>query len=509
MRIQSLTFSAIASVAFLAITGCASVQKETESLLKRLPGISKKDELNMPKSGPTKVVTDASALALDLPEGDIQAREKFEQRFNKLIDEERNAAANLLVARHLDRAYESLTMAIPDGGESQLRLAAAYDRSCQSDDGWYAVMNSHDSETTKAYFNQRAQWLGVVSVGQFAETAEIDLVAAATASGRSALLVDAWYQTGVGALLREDNIVAANAFAACAQAAGNRHGMIAANAILMRSESLKRAGQFAESKTAWRDAVIVACGLLRTVGVSEPNFWDRASYLRPLELTWPEDVADSFEAVALGRSTPLRTDLLRRLGSVATRTTVSSDCWVQSAIGSWKQARSDNHNAIVHLKKAERNGTTSSIDWIQISQARSFVKMGQHGVATTVLAPIASRDDNAPTTIAAMAELGTVRLTNGSSQTGLRLLRQALDDHPDVEWPGRASAEADYALGLLMVGDESGLGRLTAAQDRFEAEGEIELLSKSLWNQMKYLEHTEIEKETVAELETRLDSMQL
>ncbi|MCG8650480.1 MAG: hypothetical protein MI861_11650, partial [Pirellulales bacterium] len=122
---------------------------------------------------------------------------------------------------------------------------------------------------------------------------------------------------------------------------------------------------------------------------------------------------------------------------------------------------------------------------------------------------IAREDDSAPM-LAATAELGVIRLTGGSPQSGVRLLKRALEDHTDVQWPGRAGVEADYALGLLMVGDKAGgISRLAQAQKQFEAEGEIELLAKSLWNQLQYLEHTESDKDSITAVKTRLEAMQI
>ena len=90
------------------------------------------------------------------------------------------------------------------------------------------------------------------------------------------------------------------------------------------------------------------------------------------------------------------------------------------------------------------------------------------------------------------------------------MLRRALDENPHLQWPGRTSAEADYALGLLIVGDTTaGVPRLSQAQHRFVAEGEVELLAKSLWNEHQYLMHAEADAGQIDAVKKRLASMRL
>ena len=90
------------------------------------------------------------------------------------------------------------------------------------------------------------------------------------------------------------------------------------------------------------------------------------------------------------------------------------------------------------------------------------------------------------------------------------MLKQALEGNPTVHWPGRSSAEADYALAMLVVGEKSrGLSRLHTVQQRFHSEGEVELLAKALWNEKQYHQNTSKDKAAINRVDAKLKSMGL
>lgn len=503
----------VASALLIVIAGCSIGKFETSKMLPKLKMPTRQSDDTVLKNGPTKVITDASALALELPESDLQARSRFRQRFADLLKANRVGAADLLVARHPGDAYEILTNTIPDGSESQLALATSYDRYCQSPDQWLAVVNAHNNEYVQSYFAARSQWMGFVSVGKFAKTESIDLVAKADATGLSVLIVDAWYQTGIGAMIRQSNEESAIAFQQCATYASDKHAMQAATSLLMCSEAKRRSNDFSGAITAWQESIAMACHQLSNRHVSDPEYWDRAIYLQPVGTPWPLEVAAGF--VSLGTSTPsiLRTDLIQQLALVASSasTPISAACWAEAAIGSWQQARGETQKSLVRLKKSEtQNPPSDAIDWLRIAQADLLVAMGQNGTATTILAPIVSREDGTAISHAATAKLGVMKLKTKPVQHGIRLLKHSVGDETSPQWPGKSGSRADYALGLLMVGDDAeGLRQLSLAQQQFESEGEVELLAKTLWNQWQYLKHTKASKTEISSIKSRLDIMQL
>jgi len=509
VSLERLTYGGACLLALLVVGGCNISHEKTAGLMSKVKLAGKKMGDERPKMGPTKVVTDGTALALELPESDLQARGKFRQRFGKLIAGDRIAAADILVARRPDHAYEVLANQFDRNDNDLVVLAASYDRFCGGDSGWHAMIRGASSETVDQYFFNRKQFLGAITNGQFDSTTAIDLVSQANETGQEALLVDAYYQTGIAGLLTQDNASAADAFAMASQTAGDRHGMQGAAALLMGSEARRRANDFAGATSAWQDSVELACQMIRTRNVTDTGYWDRATYLQPVGTPWPASVATTLAALGNSSASAIRTNLLRQLATIDAAT-LSSACWIEAAMGSWRDARGESQKAIVHLKKSETAATSEAADWLRIAQAPILVSLGQKGTATTLLAPLIAREDNSPVMLAAMSKLGVMKLTGGSQQHGIRLLHKAVVDSGGVDWPGKSSARADLALGLLMIGENSeGITQLRQAQSHFEAEGEIEQLAKSLWNEQKYLEHNEADKTQVAAVESRLKTMQL
>lgn len=498
------------AIAMPLIAGCITSQSPPIEKLKQYLSASKVEPL--PPSGPTKVVTDSSALALELPDSDVQARSAFGQSFTRLAQEGRTAAARLQVARHLDHTYELLVR--PDQGQdTEVRrlMAALYDRTCDTKSGWALVVQAEHEPNVAEYLARRSRWMAGVAAGEFKETARLDLVAAAQASNYRPLLVDAWYQTGVGAMLRGDNAKAAVALEKCAELAGAHCGMLGPQARLLGSEARRRNGDFDGANAAWQQSARTAAQLLAERGVSDPGYWERVLYLQPVGVGLPGDVAENFRRFAESPWTPLQADLMRQLATCDTSSTpITSECWVETAIAAWQDQRGESQKAILRLKKAETLASGGAVDWLRIAQAQQLARLGQPGMHTALLAQLTAKEIDSPAKFAALAELGVTRVQSGALPQGLQLLKQALDEQPSVHWPGRASAEADHALGLLMLGDtENGLAKLETAQRQFEAEGNVEQLARSMWNQAKFLEHMESDKGEIEAVEQRLAALKL
>ncbi|MEZ6087081.1 MAG: hypothetical protein R3C05_03410 [Pirellulaceae bacterium] len=498
-------------VLVLSVFGCNISREKTGNLLGKMKLPGKQAKSNLPKSGPTKVVTDATALALELPESDLLARERFHQRFDKLLAEGRTSAADLLVARHPDHAYETLCGHWNRDDPTRPALAAAYDRFCGGGGQWHELMASSDIESVDRYFQDRKQFFGAITNGQFEGTQSIDLVAKAKATGSEALLVDAWYQTGVAKLLLQQNAAAAEAFATCSNIANDRHGMQSAIAMLMCGEAKRRASDYVDATQAWRQSVQIACQQVQTRNLTDPGYWDRAIYLQPVGTSWPAEVATTFASIGSRPASVLRSDLLQQLAAIKHQSdALPAGCWIEAALASWRDDRGEQQKALIHLKKAETLSVPAAVDWLRIAQAPMLVSLGQAGMATTLLAPIIAREDDSPQMLAAMSKLGVIKLTGVSKQHGIRLLHRAVVESGGTQWPGKAAARADLALGLLMIGETTqGLQQLRQAQQQFQADGEIEQLAKSLWNEQRYLEHSDANKQEIAAVESRLQTMRL
>ncbi|MEM9825488.1 MAG: hypothetical protein AAF958_02805 [Planctomycetota bacterium] len=502
----------------VGVTGCNVSKRSASELFSklRLPGQTPSDD--GPKIGPTKVITDATALALELPESDLRAREQFLQRFHSLQSDGKDAAADRWVARNLDHAHQVLVHQATPDDRSLLPLARAYDKVCGTGSTWSRLIDAGPNEAFDAYQAARKQVMGQVMTGDFAGTQTTDLVTLAQATQHDVLKIDAGYQNGVLALLRDEHSTAADAFESAAVMAGDRHGVLGPLAHLMASESHRRAGDFAKATTQWDASVRKACLVLTKQKVTDVVYWDRAAYLQPIGTPWPSLVATTLKEVAsnrgqpgqLGQRGPLQTELLEQL-STCPQGSITSACWIEAALGSWRDQRRESQKALVHLKKAESlTENAEAKDWLKIAQAPLLVGLGQKGLATTLLAPIIAREDNSPRMLAAMSKLGVMKLSGGSPQHGVRLLHRAVVDSGGVQWPGVASAQADLALGMFMIGENAeGRVQLEQAQTRFQADGDYEQLAQSLRNEQRYLEHSEAEKESVAAVKRRLDSLRM
>ncbi|MEO1525741.1 MAG: hypothetical protein AAFX06_09905 [Planctomycetota bacterium] len=507
-----ITIAWLACLSVFSATGCKMTRESfLEPMAKlKFPGTDQTDELQ--KMGPTRVVTDATAFALELPESDLEDREKFVDRFNKLLDEKRLAAANIHVARRMDLAHEVLTSSIGKDSKSLQTLAATYDQNCGNTQGWYPVTTASRSESFGVYTQQRAQFMGAIANGDFATASEVELIESARATNSETLLVDAHFQTGVGRLLNEQNAAAADAFEKAAAQATDGHGMQGCTAKLMSSEASRRAGDFATATANWREAVAMACSQIRTRNVSEPRFWERAAYLQPVGEPWPDEVAETFEWIGQSSASPIRSELLRQLAGISMAgDSITARCWVEAAIASWFEARGEPNKALLHLKKAETLAQAPvAKEWLKVAQAPLLVSLGQSGTATALLAPIIAKEDDSLTMLAAMTKLGVIKLQSSAKQHGVRLLHHAVIDSESIAWPGKSSARADLALGLLMIGETSeGINQLRQAQASFEAEGEVEQLAKSLWNEQQYLEQSEASSAEIAAVSERLKTLQL
>jgi tetratricopeptide (TPR) repeat protein len=108
-----------------------------------------------------------------------------------------------------------------------------------------------------------------------------------------------------------------------------------------------------------------------------------------------------------------------------------------------------------------------------------------------------------------MALLGSLKLESGQLEFGFKMLQRALELQPQVDWSTRAEAEADLGLAYLMMGEEAnGLRWLKQAQQRFESDGRVEMLAKSLRNESGYWKHKGKHKAEIEAIDERLEKLE-
>jgi hypothetical protein len=180
-----------------------------------------------------------------------------------------------------------------------------------------------------------------------------------------------------------------------------------------------------------------------------------------------------------------------------------------ACLGQWRIERNEPQAALLALKRAESCALDTGVqDRLRLAQAKALSRLEQHGAATAILMSLAKSPDPA-LAHSAMATFGGLKLQAGHTEFGFRVLQRALEEEPKADWPERGEAEADLGLAYLMMNDEpAGLRWLHDAQQRFEGNGDHELLAKCLWNESQYFDHKGKHKVEVEDLDTRLQAIE-
>ena len=438
--------------------------------------------------------------------GDIEQSsltpQQYVERTEELVRAGRLAAAARWVQRYPDLAQTVLI----DATASRVSLpvlhliAAAHDEqvTCGTlQAGWRALVadRERDPQAYAEYDQRRSRCLALLQNGQAREALELDVLAAVPPASPAVLRIDALRLQGLGLILDERPREAAEAFLSARQTAGSDFPYASANLALLHSDALRRAGDGPGADQAWQEAAFLAADLaVSRLPLGEPILWERTAYLRPAPSPWPEHVLRQLEA-ACARSG--LTFPSRDAPPTGLRSAGADEAVLWANIGQWRLLRDEPQAALVALKRAEsQTSDRLASGRLQLLQARALLRLGQTSAATAVLVQLAGGSDPRLAR-PAQAVLGTARLTQGGTQQGVQLLRQAVEADPSLPWPERAEAEADLGLAHLLVGDEAaGLDWLHRAQDAFEAAAQYDALHQSLANELAYLERTDRKDQT-------------
>lgn len=272
---------------------------------------------------------------------------------------------------------------------------------------------------------------------------------------------------------------------------------------LLLGEFYRHANRWDDWKSTWETAVLTNSRLAQSHQSLDPQFWNRAAFLRPAGMAWPPEVVTNLKAI------------LTELDVAETKNSMrltSDESVVWFAIGMQHLRRAEGQNALLAFKKSEAgesNQHTAKV--LQLYQARSLVATGQPGAASAILFRMVSDNEGTALADRAKAILASMKLQNGSVVQGLNLVQSAMQSV--ASWPRdeQTRARADYGLALLMRGQESeGLKQLEMAMVEFEKAGELEQARQCLWNRAKYFEKTQQKEEfrtasrKLTDLESRL-----
>jgi tetratricopeptide (TPR) repeat protein len=434
-----------------------------------------------------QVVTGGACLVLGEAEKPALSREMFFRRVNDLLAAERFESARRFIRRYPDLARETLRNATnADAGSAALQLIAqVHDQQCGSSDpaeSWLALLQQRAAhpELFVAYERARQQFLDLLHNGRAQEA--ITLL-----SGRRApavlLEIDAHQLLGEASLLNDKPAEAVASLAKALEYAQSDHPYQAVQVMLLLGEAERRAGKTAEGTGTWQQAVLL-CGQLvtRPVPVRDPMLWERASYVRPAQSSWPDPVLKQLIPPDTQARTPVQP---------ASAQTGLDEAWLWVHVGRWHLERNESQAALIAFKRAESLSIDQHFqEQMQLLQARALIQLQQRDAAMGLLTRLGS-NQNSPTAAPALAMLGSAKLQDGSPEQTLALLKKAVEESPSTSWPGRGEAEADLGLAYLMTGNEAaGLRWLHSGQRRFEAAQDHEVLVLSLNNEALYFENT-------------------
>ena len=447
-------------------------------------------------------------LSLEIQKDKQQACGELLTTLEKLLGEQRRTTARRLVFRHPDLSLEILQTAADGRAKSPAVgfVAAARDAQCSLAspvEGWEALIADRTANPDRYsdYDKARAKLFEAFKLGDGQQAVNLSLVKLASRSPNSLLAIDALMLTGMAQLFAKRPADAVATFQRAADLAQQADAHQVPQALLMLGNAQRLTGDYAASIQSWQRATTAAAELLaRPIPIADPAVWERALYLRPAQVNWPAAVLAQLEITGGLKSAGTSQSNLAAGGGEAP---------VFVCLGQWRLARNEPQAALLAFKRAESatpDATAHNQLWL--AEAKCLSRLQQVGAATAVLMGMAKNTDPAISR-PALALLGSIKLEEGQSEFGQRLLQKALEVEPAVEWPARGEAEADLGLADLMLGDEpSGLRWLHRAQGRFQATGQHELLAKSLWNEARYFEHKGKHKAEVAALQEKLQAME-
>jgi hypothetical protein len=473
----SLSMALIASLWGAALTACTATPPSRPALTAPTPH-------QVSWSGGRLRLDDADAAVLPSKYLLTRAQAIVEARLPQGLDP--------LVRLYPDLALEILRSA-DDGANSRPvldALAAAYDRWERSaahlaevpasPAAWslvFQIRREHPEEL-RGFDQAQATLRQLLENGRFRDAAHVRLAAFVDGPELVCLKAEALRLEGVALLLDNQPAAAAARFQDATTLLRSDHPHASAELGLLAAEALRRADQRAAAASTWFSSTQTA------VSLDDPALLERAIATRLAESAWPVSLAASADAPTPGASgvasMPARFDGGRQ-------NPFAQDGLVWLSIADRRLARGEHQAALLTYARAGSfSEAPGFLARCKLGQARALAALGQTPSATALLYDLVAQTDPAISK-PAMALLGSLRVQEGQTPQGARLLRRALDDNPAVSWPNRADAEADLGLVCLLTDqDGDGLGWLHQAQAHFAEQQRWESLARSLINESGY-----------------------
>jgi len=461
----------------MAPLGCLPLQQVPES----------SNDRRAAPAAPKKVVAGGSCLVLGEMEKAAFPPETFLRKVNDLVMAERYESARRFIHRYPDLAQQAVRQAANADANNPalLIIARVHDQQCGSSipaEGWLALLQDRAAHPDRyaAYDAARRHFVELLGEGKTEQATQVPLVKHAP---KGLLQIDAYERLGEASLMTDKPQEAVAPLTKALTLAQNANPYQAAQVMLLLGEAQRRSGKKAEGTGTWQQAVLLAGELIkRPSPVLDPILWERASYLRPAQSSWPEPVIKQL----IPPGSQGRPRAPAELGKPGL-----DEAWLWAHIGRWHLDRGEAQSALVACKRAESLHLDPHFQQqMQLLQARALIQLQQREVVLGLLGRLAG-EPNSAAAPPALAMLGSLKLMEGDPQQNLPVLKKAVEESASPSWPGRAEAEADLGLAYLMTGNEAeGLHWLHAGQQHFDSEHDHELLVLSLDNEARYFTQT-------------------
>ena len=478
----------------IAITGCSlfkiDSEKSKSDILKQV--FSRKSESNQPSeiagSTPDSNTEQNVRLAGGLLLGDTDnmafSPSDLMSLLDELLDSEKRSTARNLVALYPDVVTKILIGA--DGQtinwDRLTEIAGLCDEqwSGNGEDRWQdfiPTIRRHPS-----FVMSRRKVLKLLEVNQPEKVIDLHLTRdwAKDSSLATLAMVEAHRLEGIAHLMLENDDKSSKHFAAAIELTKASHPYQASHLALLMGEAYRHAGKQEEWKASWQTAIDLQSRWLADRGLSDPSFWKKAAFLRPVSSKWPESVirrlAKSLSQHNLTFSSGLTSD---------------NEAVIWATVGMQSLKRHESQNAILAFKKSEALVNNSMLKQeLQMQQALAMIDGGQQSPASAILLRLGSMDSLLADRSKAI--LAALKLQNGSLAQGMNLLQSAIKS--SNQWPAteRLRAQADYGLAYLMRGREKqGIKLLNQVHAEFVKRKNFEHASQCLANIATYYEKTD------------------
>src|SRR5262245_7719363 len=437
-----------------------------------------------PPAGDKQVKTGGACLDLGKSCQPAYGLDEFVAKVTELLVAERRESARNLVQLYPDLCDQVLrqTTDAQAAMPAMQWIAQIHDVQLGLKDSplsWSGMLQTRAANPGRyaVYDRARKQVQDLMQAGKPAEAATVKL---AKLAQNPLLEIDAHRLIGEVLLQADKSPQAATELTAALERTQNGNPYQSAHVLLLLAEAKRRSGKFEDAVGAWQQAAMFASQLLRSATpVHDPMLWESAAFLRPVSSTWPEGVTQAVRPTQ-GPSTAN-----------------AAEAWLWRRVGQWHLDRGEPQGALLAFKRADALTPEPDLhDELLLLQAASLAQINQTGSAVALLTPLVDKPKPA-VAAGALAMLGTLKLQTGAGAQAITLLKKAIEIGKNVNWHGRAEAEADLALAYLHTGDSTnGLRTLSQAKQLYQNIGNTPMLLQCLENEATYWEHAGNQPET-------------